>query len=201
MSNSQSTAVGIIHAEHRALAAVIGNMKNLLAEVRAGRMAMDFPLFWSMVHYIDAFPDHLHHPKEDDWLFARLQQRTSAADALIAELRRQHRHEPLALNEIRRFLGNLEAGVAGSLDQLAQAVAAYAEFARKHMRTEEHDLLPLAEAHLNLSDWQEIATAFRENADPLAEVPQEAAFNALFSQIVARTPAPLGLGATAVSPV
>lgn len=199
MSDSRSTAVGIIHAEHRALSAIIGNMKYLLAEVRAGRVTMDYPLFWSMVHYIDAFPDHLHHPKEDDWLFARLQQRTSAADVLITELRLQHRHEPLALNAIRRFLGNLEAGVAGSLDCLEQAVAAYAEFARKHMRTEEHDLLPLAEAHLSSSDWREIAAAFHENADPLAVAPQETAFNALFSQIVARTPAPLGLGATAVS--
>lgn len=199
MSDSRSTAVGIIHAEHRALSAIIGNMKYLLAEVRAGRVTMDYPLFWSMVHYIDAFPDHLHHPKEDDWLFARLQQRTSTADALITELRLQHRHEPLALNTIRRFLGNLEAGVAGSLDRLEQAVSAYAEFARKHMRTEEHDLLPLAEAHLSPSDWREIAAAFHENADPLAVAPQETAFNALFSQIVARTPAPLGLGATAVS--
>jgi len=196
MSDSRSTAVGIIHAEHRALSAVIGNMKYLLAEVRAGRVTMDYPLFWSMVHYIEAFPDHLHHPKEDDWLFARLQQRTSVADALITELRLQHSHEPLALNTIRRFLGNLEAGVAGSLDGLEQAVSAYAEFARKHMRTEEHDLLPLAEAYLSTADWDEIAAAFQENADPLAAAPQEAVFNALFSQIVARTPAPLGLGAT-----
>lgn len=199
MSNSRSTAMGIIHAEHRALSAVIGNMKNLLAEVRAGRMKMDYPLFWSMIHYIDAFPDHLHHPKEDDWLFVRLQQRTQAADALIMELRLQHSHEPLALNTIRRFLGNLEAGVAGSLDGLEQAVSAYAEFARKHMRTEEHDLLPLAEVHLNATDWDEIVAAFQENVDPLATAPQEAAFNALFSQIVVRTPAPLGLGATATS--
>lgn len=197
MSDSRSTAVGIIHAEHRALTAVIGNMQSLLAEVRAGRMNMDYPLFWAMIHYVDAFPDHLHHPKEDDWLFARLQQRTAVADALIAELRQQHRHEPQALNAIRRWLGNLEAGVSGSLDGLANAVSVYAEFTRRHMRSEEHELLPLAEAHLQPADWDAIAAAFRENADPLAAAPQEAAFQALFSQIVARTPAPLGLGPVA----
>lgn len=199
MSNSRSTAIGIIHAEHRALSAVIGNMKSLLAEVRAGRMEMNYPLFWSMIHYIDAFPDHLHHPKEDDWLFARLQRCTQVADALIMELRQQHSHEPRALNLIRRFLGNLEAGVAGSLDDLEQTVATYAEFTRKHMRIEEHDLLPLAELHLSATDWDEIVAAFQENVDPLATAPQEAALNALFSQIVERTPAPLGLGASAIS--
>lgn len=194
MSNSRSIAVGIIHAEHRALSAVIGNMKNLLSEARAGRVKMDYPLFWSMIYYIDAFPDRLHHPKEDDWLFPRLQQRTNDANALITELRRQHSHEPRALNAIRRLLGNLEAGVPGSLDDLEQAVIAYVEFSRKHMHTEEHDLLPLAEAHLTPEDWGEIAAAFQENADPLAAAPQQAAFTALFRQIVARTPAPLGFG-------
>lgn len=194
MSDSKSRALNVIRSEHRALAAVINNMKAMLAEVQAQRMTMDFPLFWSMVHYIDAFPDTLHHPKEDLWLFDRIEQRTQVANDLIAELRRQHQAEPVALNGIRRALGNLEAGVPSSLSELTSAVGTYADFNWKHLRAEEHELLPIAEANLTPSDWDDLAAAFATNQDPLTGVRADEPFNALFHQIVARTPSPLGLG-------
>lgn len=194
MSDSKSTAIGIIRAEHRSLAAVINNMKQMLAEVRAGRAQLDYPLFWSMIHYIDAFPDRLHHPKEDDWLFSRVRQRTHEADALIDQLQRQHQDESRALGHIRRWLGNVEAGVSGSLEGLEEDVAAFADFTWKHLRSEEHELLPLAEAHLGTQDWDEIASAFVQNEDPVAGAHSDA-LNDLFRSIVARTPAPFGLGA------
>jgi len=194
MNESKTLALNTIRAEHRSLGAVINNMKALLVEIREERMKMDFPLFWSMVYYIDAFPNRLHHPKEDDWLFSRLQQRTSAANALIEELQRQHHEEPVALGNIRRDLGNFEAGLPGGLETLIQTVGVYAETTWKHLRTEEHDMLPLAEAHLTPADWDDIATAFASNADPLTGQNDTEAFSLLFHDIVRKTPAPLGLG-------
>lgn len=195
MSDSKSKAINIIRAEHRALGAVINNIKALLHEVQAERTAMDFRLFWAMVYYIDAFPDRLHHPKEDDWLFACLKQRTQLADSLIDALQSQHQAEPAALAGLRRDLGNFEAGVPGSLEALQSTVASYADFSWKHLRAEENELLPLAEAHLLASDWDAIAHAFAQNADPLAGSSDNERFDALFHDIVNRTPAPLGLGA------
>jgi hemerythrin-like domain-containing protein len=196
MNDSKAKAIAIIRAEHRSLGAVINNIKAVLQEVQAGRMAMNFKLFWAMVYYIDAFPDRLHHPKEDDWLFARLSARTPLADNLIAELQSQHQMEPQGLAGIRRALGNLEAGVAGSMEVLQTTVTAYAHFTWKHLRAEENELLPLAEAHLLASDWDAIAHAFAQNADPLVGTADNELFDALFHDIVNRTPAPLGLGAT-----
>lgn len=193
MNDSRTQALNTIRAEHRSLAAVIHNLKDLLSEVHAERMKVDFPLLWSMVYYIDAFPDRLHHPKEDEWLFRLLRQRTHEADALIEELQRQHAHEPQALGEIRRWLGNLEAGVPGSMDSLRRTVATCAEFTWRHLKTEEHELVPLAENHLLGADWDEIAHAFAQNADPLNGFGEVDAFHQRFREIVERTPAPLGL--------
>ncbi|OGB52648.1 MAG: hypothetical protein A2496_12315 [Burkholderiales bacterium RIFOXYC12_FULL_60_6] len=195
MNDSKSKALSIIRAEHRALGAVINNIKAMLLEVQAERMTMDFRLFWAMVYYIDAFPDRLHHPKEDDWLFARLKQRTQLADSLIDALQSQHRAEPAALAGMRRDLGNFEAGVPGSLHALQVTVANYAEFTWKHLCAEENELLPLAEAHLLATDWDAISQAFAQNADPLVGSADNALFDKLFHDIVNRTPAPLGLGA------
>lgn len=193
MSDSRTQALNTIRAEHRTLAAVIHNLKDLLNEVHAGRMKVDFPLLWSMVYYIDAFPDRLHHPKEDEWLFRLLRQRTHEADALINELQRQHTFEPQALGDIRRCLGNVEAGVPGSMDALMRTVATYAEFTWRHLKTEEHELMPLAERHLTDADWNDIAHAFAQNADPLNGFGEADAFQQRFREIVERTPAPLGL--------
>lgn len=193
MSDSRTQALNTIRAEHRTLAAVIHNLKDLLAEVHAGRMGVDFSLLWSMVYYIDAFPDRLHHPKEDEWLFRLLRQRTHEADALIEELQRQHTHEPQALGEIRRWLGNVQAGVPGSMEALMRTVATYADFTWRHLKVEEHELIPLAESYLTNADWDEIAQAFSLNADPLSGFGQTDAFHQRFRDIVQRTPAPLGL--------
>lgn len=192
MTDSKTKALGIIRAEHRALGAVINNIKGMLIEVQADRMAMDFRLFWAMVYYIDAFPDRLHHPKEDDWLFSRLTQRT-LADRLIDELQSQHQAEPAALAGLRRDPGSSEAGVPGSMDVLQATVAKYADFTWKHLRTEENEILPLAEAHLLASDWDAIAQALPKT--PIRWWDQRTPNCLMRYDIVKRTPAPLGLGA------
>lgn len=194
MSNAKSIAMGVIRAEHRALAAVINNLKAMVGEISAGRLTPDYRLFWSMVHYIDAFPDRLHHPKEDDWLFSRIRERTQAADQLIAELSQQHAACESELHRLRKALGNCEAGVAGAHEDLDAAVRRYADFTWRHMATEERDLLPIGEACLTDNDWADIAKAFQENCDPLAGQQEGAHFLTLFRQIVEQTPAPLGLG-------
>jgi len=40
-----------------------------------------------MVHYIDAFPERLHHPKEDRYLFLALRKRTGEANAALDRLK------------------------------------------------------------------------------------------------------------------
>lgn len=194
MSPSQAFAVAVIKREHRALGAVINNMKAVLDEVAAGRMAMNYPLMWRMVHYIDAFPNQQHHPKEDRWLFDRLAQRTVLAQELMAALQAQHQGEAEQLHGLRRALGNCEAGVADGLAALTAAVAHYAELTWRHLRAEEQELLPLADAHLTAADWDDLATAFGQNIDPIAAGDPSVALDGLFRDILQRTPAPWGLG-------
>lgn len=187
-------AVEIIKSEHRSLVAVLDAANYLLAEIRAGRLEPDFRLFWAMVYYIETFPEKLHHPKEDGVLFARLRQRTHAADALLNELERQHRGGGARVQALQLALGRYEADADGGLEQFAQAVDAFARFNWKHMSSEENDLMPLAEAHLTDADWQEIAAAFRDNRDPMFGAQTGSHFRELFRKIVNMAPPPIGLG-------
>ena len=59
------SALTVIRGEHRSLAAVLDGLRYLVHEIREGRIEPDFQLLFAMLDYIDAFPEKLHHPKED----------------------------------------------------------------------------------------------------------------------------------------
>jgi len=63
------------------------------------------------------------------------------------------------------------------------------------MHLEETVILPEAERCLNDEDWHALDAAFAENADPLTgHYPPAQEYEKLFSLIVTRAPAPIGLG-------
>jgi hemerythrin-like domain-containing protein len=75
------------------------------------------------------------------------------------------------------------------------AFGPYVESYLEHMRLEEAIVLPAAQAALTDEDWAEVDQAFDLNADPLTgKHPPGPAFEKLFSRIVAKAPAPIGLG-------
>ena len=78
---SQQQALAIIRGEHRTLAAVIDALKHVADEMALGKLTPDSKLLWSIIYYIDEFPDALHHPKEDDVLFPRIRARSHDIDA------------------------------------------------------------------------------------------------------------------------
>ena len=57
-----------------------------------------------------------------------------------------------------------------------------------------HDLMPLAERHLTEDDWESIATAFRENDNPLFGIKPREQAELLFRKILDLAPAPIGSG-------
>ena len=62
------------------------------------------------------------------------------------------------------------------------------------MRTEEKEVLPLAEKHLSAGDWEAIDAAFLGHTDPMLGINVGAQFDTLFSRIVNLAPPPIGVG-------
>lgn len=193
MDDPKASALRTIRAEHRSLGAVLHALKATVAAAAAAPGAADFGLLWRMLYYIEAYPDRLHHPKEDRELFPRVGRKAPAAARVVAELARQHGECEGQLDAIRIALGHFEAGVAGGAAALQDKVAAFADFYWRHMLLEEQELLPLAERHLAAEDWDAIARSFAANADPLQGAPEDE-FWAILHEIVRRAPAPVGLG-------
>ena len=189
-----SIAVTIIRDEHRALASVIKGLQFLVQEIQNRGQAPNFPLLRAIVSYVEQFPDKLHHPKEDQYLFPMLRQRWPASAADLDILQDEHERGTAVTARIVETLQAYAADLA-QFEAFAQAVDDYANFHWAHMHREENVILPLAEAHLTPEDWSGINAAFKSNSDPLVGINTQREFRELFRMLVNLIPAPYGLGA------
>jgi hemerythrin-like domain-containing protein len=189
-----NSALSIIHDEHRSLAAVVHGLRYLVRESRTKNTRPDFRVLWAMISYLDEFPEKMHHPKENAYLFARLRQRTHDADSVLADLERQHSAGTQHVRDLALALGHYEAGIPDELDQFSVAVEKFAGEILKHMAFEESILIPMARKHLTAEDWVEIGAAFSENGDPRFDAEADHECRDLFSRIVNLAPPPIGVG-------
>ena len=186
-------AIAIIEDEHRAITAVVEGLRHLLAEARAGTMQSDAKVLGAVFHYIEQFPERLHHPKEDDFLFDRLRARRPDVAPLVDALHREHVIGRERFDDLKRMHERYVADPS-TIDAFADAVDRYAQFHWEHMRREEHEVLPVAVQSLTAEDWAHIDAAFASNSDPIVGVPARKAFRELFRRLVALLPPPYGVG-------
>ncbi len=182
-----------IRDEHRSISAVLHGLKQLARDAQNAGVKPDFAVFRAMLHYIDEFPEQLHHPKEDQFLFPPLAARAPETQATIDSLRAEHKQGAKLVRELERALVFFEDSWPMGAAEFLETVDAYSDFHWKHMRKEEQEILPQAERHLTARDWEAIDRAFDVNRDPIAGV-KERDFQALFSRIVNLAPEPVGLG-------
>lgn len=187
-------AVRIIRQEHQSLAAVLHGLNYLVREIQGYRAEPDFELMRSMVYYIDTFPERFHHPKEDEWLFRLLVLRHPSARVLVQRLQSEHRAGAIKLKQLEQALLRYSQGGRPEFAVFAAAVESFVAFERNHMRSEETEILPLAQKYLTAEDWKEIDAAFLNHADPLLGEAARDDFRGLFRRIVNLAPPPIGVG-------
>lgn len=186
-------ALHIIGEEHQSLAAILHAIRYMLKEVGAGRLAADLKLFQAMVHYLDAYAEKRHHPKED-LLFMYLEQRTGEGAEALAQLAVQHGAAPQRIAALQQALERYLADTS-RFAEFAQAFNTYADFYRGHMMLEEDVVLPLVRKYLTAEDWAAVDAEFRaEMTANSGKDGKSEDFSGLFSRLVNAAPAPIGFG-------
>ena len=190
-------AIRIIMDEHQSLAAIIHAIRLMIREVGVGRLAPDFKLFKAMVHYLDAYPEKRHHPKEDQFLFGPLKARTTEGADALARLEAEHGLAEARIQALDAALQGYAEGAPDGFEAFSDAFETYADFYRKHMLLEEREILPLLKRHFTADDWARADAGCQATPDPMSgtrTADGDEDFRRLFSRLVAATPAPLGLG-------
>lgn len=186
-------ALRIIKDEHRKLWRIAITVDQVLDDMQA-EGKVDGAFLGSVFDYFEQFVDDCHHPKEDDYLFRLLRQRSPEAAALLDRLEAEHRDAPANLKGLRNKLALAESRRLPVSD-LAEALRGYLAGLKEHVRIEEKEIFPLAAAALTAADWQEIDTAFLNNADPAFGTQAQAGFRELFHRVASLAPESVGLGA------
>lgn len=185
-------SIDIIHDEHRAIAAMLAGLRAIVSGIEAGRLKPDFGLFADMIEYIEMVPEKLHHPKENDYLFAKLRKRSLDALPVIERLEEEHRMGAERIAILRAALESYRQHGEPAFKDFDAALKTYLDQEWAHMNTEESQVFPLADAHLLPEDWAEIDAAFLSNDNPWQGPAGQ--YEHLFSKIVNMAPAPVGLG-------
>lgn len=180
-----------LYDEHRSIAAVLDALQQLLREVQRGKR-VDPKVFQQILYYLDVFPERHHHPKEDEVLFRAVRSRTDRADAVIAQLERQHAAGAGAIGTLAQLLNRWQGGELA--DAFAQAGADFVARYREHMRLEEEVLMPIAQQALQPADWAAIEAEFARHDDPLHGVAPGDDPREMYRRILYLAPPPIGLG-------
>lgn len=180
----------VLYDEHRSIAAVLDAFAHLLREVERGK-TIDLKVFRQILYYLDVVPDRYHHPKEDDYLFAPLRQRTNEADELVARLEHQHEASVKAMLHLEHLMVRWEGGGNSERAEFIVAAKKFIDRYREHMRLEEEELMPLAQRSLTAEDWAAAEGEFAKHHDPLKDAQDSAE---LFRRILYLAPPPIGLG-------
>ena len=186
-------ALRILAREHMALRAVARIMA-MEAVILTRDGAVDALLLESIAAYIAEYPNQIHHPKEEQFLFHYMRLRAPARcadilDRLLADHSKEH-------NAVTGFQAALHAYRAGGPDagpQLAQVAATYAKYLERHIDIENTQAFPLAEEVLLEADWDLINAAFEQNSDPLTQAQPQTRFQALHQRIMALGAMPPGV--------
>ena len=113
----------------------------------------------------------------------------------LDRLDHDHARGELTVRELQHLLLAWELLGDSRRKTFEQACARYVDFYLEHMRLEETLVLPAAEHALSPADWAALDAAFMTNTDPLTgKYPRDPIYDRLFTRIVMRAPAPIGVG-------
>jgi hemerythrin-like domain-containing protein len=184
-----------LYAEHRSLAAVLNAMAALVREVREHGKRIDPKVFRAILYYLDVFLEREHHRKEELVLFPRIRGRTRAANAILADLAREHEAGERAIRDLEQAFVRYEERGAAEFAPFAAAAELYIARYVEHIRKEEREVMPLARQVLTKEDWAAIEGEFAAHRDPLDGATGATDPDELFRRIVTIVPAPYGVGA------
>jgi hemerythrin-like domain-containing protein len=188
-------SVRIILDEHAALSAMLVSLRQMVEHGPGDRPEAFFDVVRAMLFYIDEFPERLHHPKESDLLFPRVARCAPQTMDVIARLERDHMQGEAQVRELQHRLLAWELLGESRRAAFSEAAGRYVDFYLEHMRLEEREILPQAQAALTPQDWAELDAAFASNRDPLTgKYPPDPLYDRLFTRIVMTAPEPVGLG-------
>jgi branched-chain amino acid transport system ATP-binding protein len=189
-------ALSVIEAEHRNMWRMAVVLDALARRLPQGADVTDLQTIDLVIDYFLTFTEKFHHPKEEEYLFSRLRQRSNEAGGMLDRLAYQHEMSPKQLDRIQLLLASPHRDEPSRLEELAKELISFHDRLGEHMRLEEDVAFVMARKVLTADDWREVDAAFAAHVDPLDEEGHggRESVALLRSRITQILPEPEGLG-------
>lgn len=187
-------ALQVIREEHSAIAAMLRSLGMLIRFGPGEKPQRFFETVRWMLFYIDEFPEQHHHRNESQFLFPLLMTGAPELKPVIDRLEIDHENGERRVRELQHLLAAWEVIGESRRPVFESAFDEYLHFYLDHMRIEETKLLPVAQRLLSGQERRTLDERFGARRDPLAGGPHAPEYDRLFSRIVQKAPAPIGLG-------
>jgi len=113
-------------------------------------------VFWKLVDFLYNYSDVIHHSKEEDVLFAKMQDYAdklpTAVKDQIGVLIDQHLQALDLANEMHKAIRDYKRGSTGARKRILQAVTSYVDLMKPHFESEENDVFPTMVRVLSKAD-------------------------------------------------
>ena len=191
----QHISIRIINEEHASLSSVLQSIRMMIKRGPQNSPEAFFDVMRAMLFYIDEIPEKQHHIKESTLLFPPVAARSAQCAAVIEKLEKDHETGEPAVRELQHLLVAWEMLGESRRKEFEKETLNYIDFYTDHMHREETLIIPEALKLLTNEDWERLDSAFQSNTDPLSErIQRIPVYDRLFTKIVMRAPAPIGLG-------
>lgn len=140
--------------EHKITAKLMKLIRNEVGRFISGELP-DWDLVSEVLEYLDDFPRHHHHPKENV-IFQRLKQCSPKEVEAIGELEKEHRKLNHLTARFAAAIDNVLQDNTLSRDWFAEIANDYLKFQHHHMTMEEVVFFPAAKKFLSEEDWLDI---------------------------------------------
>ncbi|WP_299880696.1 hemerythrin domain-containing protein [uncultured Cocleimonas sp.] len=168
--------------DHHNLAKVLKIMELQLERIAEGDDAA-LGLMYDSSHYIQSYPDIIHHPKEDKVFEVFKHRSKDEADAL-KKLTQQHMDMPNTTDKFKEMLDTAINGLEFiSREDLVKKIKDYIELEWEHMDLEESVIFPLINETLEDKDWKLLEELIDADSDPLFSDSVEESFQNLYQSI------------------
>jgi len=171
--------------DHRHIQRLVRCMRNLAAPLKTqGLDAERLNLMLDVMDYIKTYPEHWHHPIEDQVLSLLLLKHIPEADLLREVVCDHGRMEKQTIKLEQQFQA-VAKGCVVPAQLILQQCDAYIKTQLDHIERENQWIYPLMERYLNEADWDWIAEKLPKLEDPLFGARRRADYQSLYDNIVA----------------
>jgi hemerythrin-like domain-containing protein len=150
----------ILSSEHRVIEIGIDCLERISDEA-IKEDKLDKASAEQAVDFIRNFADRCHHGKEENQLFALLEEKGMPADGgPTGQMKHEHEQGRAFVSGMADSIDEASDGVAKALAKFVQNAQNYIQLLRDHIKKEDHVLFPMADRMLDDDDQDSLKTAF-----------------------------------------